>query len=496
MAGCGCQSSGCNVIGDGATTDVVDVGGGKCKVSARLPILGVADTDCVDLEIDANRILRALLNLFDTDSINLECAPGGLRADLRLDPASPAPLSVTAAGLSVGCCATGGGDIPLGIPVDFEGWIVPANWMEAYGQEVQVNTYPELYDALTLVTNTATTVSGSGVVTGIPSTQGMAAGMWANALGFGGHAQIASVDGPNQVTLSGVSGGSFPGTAVFRVFKDGIAASEAFFIVPDHRDITTAGLGNMGGNDRNIDDMTAVTGGASIIHGSVFGFSDVTLGVGQIAPHTHAATVDDPGHDHVVNDAGHSHGVVDPGHDHGVTDPGHVHDVTTDAHDHDTGTGFSGRTDVGDDDNGLHVHEAGPAGSDRSFVMVDTSTLTNVTVDGGSPGDDYSIVVSNNDANAGVLQQLNNVFTDQAGSHGHRLQLNDDAPGGDALLATTGVDVSPAGTGITIAADGGGIDVSPAASGITVDVEENVGAGGAHDNIQPTRFVRRIMRYR
>ena len=104
MAGCGCQQAcGCTVIGDGVTTTAVTIGD-TTTVSAIQTFLGVSDTNCIDMVLAAGIVSANLLSL-SSNSIALACVPGGLQATLRLDPASTAPVSITAAGLRVDCCA-------------------------------------------------------------------------------------------------------------------------------------------------------------------------------------------------------------------------------------------------------------------------------------------------------------------------------------------------------------------------------------------------------
>lgn len=100
---CGCnQACGCIVIGDSVTTTAVTVGN-TTTVSAIQTFLGVADTSCVNMTLAAG-IVSANLTLLSSNSIALACVPGGLQATLNIDPASTAPVSITAAGLRVDCC--------------------------------------------------------------------------------------------------------------------------------------------------------------------------------------------------------------------------------------------------------------------------------------------------------------------------------------------------------------------------------------------------------
>ena len=83
-----------------------------------------------------------------------------------------------------------------------------------------------------------------------------------------------------------------------------------------------------------------ITSGNSTTPGSILGENLHTLTVGELATHSHANILFDPGHTHgntlfdpghthsnTLTDPGHGHTVTvtDPGHSHGITDPGHAH---------------------------------------------------------------------------------------------------------------------------------------------------------------------------
>jgi microcystin-dependent protein len=59
--------------------------------------------------------------------------------------------------------------------------------------------------------------------------------------------------------------------------------------------------------------------------GATGGSETVTLATAQIPSHTHANTLNDPGHSHGVSDPAHAHSLNDPTHGHGVSDPSHTH---------------------------------------------------------------------------------------------------------------------------------------------------------------------------
>ena len=425
---CGCAENEINVVGDGVTAEVVNDGNGKFTVSAIIPIRTIEDTTCIDLEV-VDGDLTAELLIADPEiagsSIELECTADGLVGDVRIDPASSADVTLTSDGLRIDAQVIPTvGAVPTGTVIDFEGWRTPIGYIEGHGQEELISSFPELYDWLTLVTETATVNSGSAVISGLPSTYGMYPGMLIQALGWGGAEAIATVDSPTQITLSSPSAVTDAGGAYVRAFKDGVAPSgDSYFIVPDHRDVVTAGVGNMGGTARDYAGSDAATGNVNKRFGAIFGAPDVTLSVAELATH-----------DHVVS-------VTDPGHDHGVSDPGHAHGGTADS-------------------GGGHTHGAGAA-SDRSYVTTDTLTPTTAAI--SVAGTDDVIITLGLEA---TPRQTNNQATSPGGTHGHTLSID---------AAATGVDVLAAATGITADA-------------------QDAGSNEAHNNVQPTRYVRKLVK--
>src|SRR5688572_23874555 len=99
---CGCETAcGCTVIGDGSTAEVVR-DGDTFIVSAIHPILGVADTDCIELDVDEDKILTATPVISPDDtSVILECTEDGFAASVRVDQASSAIVSEGPLGLRV-----------------------------------------------------------------------------------------------------------------------------------------------------------------------------------------------------------------------------------------------------------------------------------------------------------------------------------------------------------------------------------------------------------
>jgi microcystin-dependent protein len=387
---CGCTSAcGCDVIGDDVTAAVVRVGD-TFTVSSIHPILDVADTDCIELDIDGSKILTASLILAPGTSdggMQLECTPDGLEANIEVDPASTAIVSVSDQGLRVDAPPPPPGD-GTGMPGDliFHGGVgIRANCIDADGSAVPRAGYPALHDALSLYATAASRVAAGTAIMGIPSTRFIAPGMVVEATGFGGVVTVVSVDSSSQITVSSPSVDSGSDTEV-RVYPHGNGDGLTTFNVPD-------------GSRRFPLGYDYVAGLEPI--GTLDGDEDVTLTGAQIPSHTHPIT--DPLHDHGASS-------VDAGHNHG---------------------GLTGAE-------GSHDHTPGTA--TRNFVTAEAGpgpgfAISNVTVDDAAGGTDYSIVVDN-----GGTQQRNNHVTSFEPDHTHAI------PNGNAAITTT---VAMDSTGIT-----------------------------------------------
>jgi hypothetical protein len=108
---CGCQNTcGCTIVGDGVTATAVTVGD-TTTISSIPPITSVADTNCVDLNLAAGVLTAAPIIAPATTAVPLTCTPTGLKADILIDPSGTAPVTKSAAGLKINCCA--GATVPL-----------------------------------------------------------------------------------------------------------------------------------------------------------------------------------------------------------------------------------------------------------------------------------------------------------------------------------------------------------------------------------------------
>lgn len=398
---CGCENTcGCLITSPDGTIGVVQ-SVDEFQLSHLDYVRAVVDTPCVDLSVDVDGALTAS-PIIDPDpaSVALACGPDGLIADLRIDPAGTLPITPTVDGLRFDCCAPAesiagrrSGDVFFSAAAR-----IPSDAYELAGQPVPRSGDPSLFDALTLYADTADVIAGSAIVTSIPSTSLIQPGMTTEVDGFPGNPSVLSVDGPNQITLNINAASTFPSTASVRVFVWGDGPDiTSFFLLPDADQRVIAGVGSSG---RITDPQSQLMGG--------------TLGVEQVAMTTAMLVA-------------HGHGISGSP---SFTDPGHTHAASADPH-------------------AGHVHKAGPnpPGADRSFVMVDTSTIENHLVDNGVGGTDYSIVVGGNDAHVTTtLQQLNNEFTATGGSHSHAITVGAHATDASVGAGTLAVANSPAAT--------------------------------------------------
>jgi microcystin-dependent protein len=390
---CGCTSAcGCNLVpGDNVTIDRL---GDTFTISATGAIVGVEDTDCIDLVIDVDKILTANPILSpDPGSVDLECTPSGIAASVVVDPASTAIVSEGPSGLRVDIPpppATPDGWAP-GDALFFMGFGVRAGFLDADGSDVDRVVYQALWDAVSLMSTTAGRTLGSPIITGLASTRLLEAGMPVEATGFAPLTTVVSVDSASQITVSTNATSDGTPTEV-RVYPYGNGDGISSFNVPDFSARFPLGF-----------DYAAAPGTQGI--GSTGGSSTYSLTAFNLPLHDHPATV---GGTASVATAISGAGSI-------------VATTSTEA---------------------AHTHSA-PSG--RNFVTIDTPT--NVGIANDAP-DTLTIVLS-----SGALDQLNNASTAAAGNHDHSvsipaatiaaaLSLQD----GAVNLASVTVDVGDAGT--------------------------------------------------
>lgn len=297
---CGCQNTcGCIILGDGETTTVAQQGD-TFTVSAIPFIRSVQDTDCIDLEVDIDGVLTATPVINDDPAtVSLACSEDGLEASLLIDPDSTAIVTQSVDGLRV--------DVPAPPPTPdsaqpgdylfFAGVGSRVNYIEADGSLQVRAIYPELHDALSLVTTAATRNSTGNTITGLPSTQFMRVGMAVEATDFP-NATIVSIDSPTAITVDQVASSTGSDTEV-RIYPHGNGDGFTTFNVPDLSRRFPLGFDYA---NPTSSDTIGVTGGVE----------NVTLSTAQIPAHDHNVGV-------TADQAAHDHGGVTG------TEPAHVH---------------------------------------------------------------------------------------------------------------------------------------------------------------------------
>lgn len=213
------------------------------------------------------------------------------------------------------------------------------------------------------------------------------------------------------------------------------------FNIPDLRGRVTAGVDAMGGAAANVL--------AGLDHGETVGSATHTLTAGEMPVHGHA--VSDPTHNHTLSDPTHSHIVSDPTHGHITNNPAHSHGVTDPTHNH-------ALTDPG------HSHNYADVQPNYSSIFA-----------------------------AGATQASNNsgdvARTSVASTTG--LTLAAAATGISIQNATTNISVNNAATGVSVANNSTGITLAASGTGISV---QNSGGGVAHNNVQPTMGMNKIIK--
>jgi len=414
---CGCESTcGCNVVGVGYI-DVTRTGD-TFSVGVDMPIRLVEDTDCIALSVDEpTRTLRAvpiLATAADEDaSVQLRCSATGLAGDVVIDPASSAPVTLTPDGLRIDLPpppatpdAASPGTLKVTSSLSDE-----AGWLDTDGGEVSRLTFPELHDAVSLVTTAGGRTLGSGQITGA-RTKYLKAGMPAEVSGFPPGMTVVSIDGAFTLTVSDVAFSSGADTEV-RVYPYGNGDGGGTFNLPLIDD------------DDFIKQMAVGEG-----LGTAGGESLTNLTIANMPPHEHVGTT--------------------------ATDSGHGHAGSTAS----SASTSTATTTITMDPVASHNHEPGTA-RDSEFVTVD-DPLTGpdfVPVDiGGAGARNTWVSIPTYNSQIGQAQQGNRSFTSNDGGH---------TPTG---TASTSVSTST-GTSVTIAPGNANISVDVALEGGGVDFE-------------------------
>lgn len=156
--------------------------------------------------------------------------------------------------------------IPVGTSLNYRGFSAPAGFLLEGGQAVSRATYATLFGVITF-TSTATTTSGSKIVTGLSSTTTLGAGMPVGGANITCGDTIASVDSPTQITLT-TNNASSSGATTLTFAPYGVGNCSTTFNVPDSRGRMDAGNDNPTGGAGAAGRLTVV---GSNCQGAVIG---------------------------------------------------------------------------------------------------------------------------------------------------------------------------------------------------------------------------------
>lgn len=207
----------------------------------------------------------------------------------------------TTAGTGVGTGSGLVGDgVAVGTVLPWSGFVAPANYAFAYGQALSRTTYASLLSAVTLTTS-ITCTAGSPTISNIADTGSISVGAVLESACITGSPTVLSRTS-NTVTLSSNSTITFTTTGQFFPYGDGDGANT--FNVPDYRGVTLVGRCNMGNISCSILSSNYFSSNSNNTPeslGAIGGNQSHTLSVAELAAHTHANTLTDPGHSHNIN---------------------------------------------------------------------------------------------------------------------------------------------------------------------------------------------------
>lgn len=212
----------------------------------------------------------------------------------------------SAYGSAVPSGATGTDTAPIATVMPFAGFVVPTNWVLAYGQTLARATYPDLLSALTVTATSATCTSASPNVGGWTNTALFVIGAPVEATCLPTGSVISSIVDSNTVAVS--HNASATATVSATVFPWGNGDGVNTFNVPDLRGRTFAGADAMGGS------------AASRLTSTYFGMSAGPVGAaGGAQSNTATTTIAQANLPNVNFALGGTHITI--------TDPGHTHTV-------------------------------------------------------------------------------------------------------------------------------------------------------------------------
>lgn len=201
--------------------------------------------------------------------------------------------SSTGSGGGGGGTPTVGDGDPVGIVKSWTGFTAPYQYVFAYGQEYTRAGYPELFQAITLQQSVSCT-TGSATLTGIGDTSQLPIGSAIESTCLNSGSTIVSKT-TNTIVASSIA--IISTTTSARFFPYGNGDGTTTFKLPDYRGYVLAGRDNMGGVAANRLTSAYFGVSASAI-GAKGGNESHVQTLAELATHTHANTLTDPGHNH------------------------------------------------------------------------------------------------------------------------------------------------------------------------------------------------------
>lgn len=187
--------------------------------------------------------------------------------------------------------------VPPGTEANFAGIRAPSGWYFEYGQNVLRSGDAALMAAITegFTANTNGTTTLSNVSKDLRNL-GLEGSVLEGTGIFTG-ATIVSIDSATQITMSNAATNTATGGAV-TAFPYGNGDGSTTFTLPEARGTVAAGRDNMGGTAAG--KLTTAGSGVDGTRLKTLGGAQVvTLDLAQIPSHSHANTLNDPGHYHV-----------------------------------------------------------------------------------------------------------------------------------------------------------------------------------------------------